>query len=186
MHGNKCRHKINEVLQHRAGRTLNYADKQSLKLLCVPWQYNHRLIAVLSDCSFIFFQSYVCPTKPHLKFSNNSIIFSWIAGLLLWEPGIHLFRTLHLCNIYIIFKMYFELFFLFNFIANDLHNMTSNEKKSWHVIETVEILYNWHFPLMKLILYRALGYRWDYVVWVKTNEHFWSKNLQNPHKILKF
>lgn len=72
MHGNKCRHKINEVLQHRAGRTLNYADKQSLKLLCVPWQYNHSLIAVLSDCSFIFFQSYVCPTKPHLKFSNNS------------------------------------------------------------------------------------------------------------------
>lgn len=40
--------------------------------------------------------------------------------------------------------MYFELFFLFYFIANDLHNMTSNEKKSWHVIETVEILYNYN------------------------------------------
>lgn len=116
MHGNKCRHKINEVLQHRAGRTSNYADKQSFKLLCVPWQYNHRLIAVLSDCSFwFFFQSYVCPTKPHLKFSNYSTFLADFAGLLLWEPGIHLFRTLHLCNIYFIFKMYFELFFSVKF-----------------------------------------------------------------------
>lgn len=183
MHGNKCRHKINEVLQHRAGRTLNYADKQSLKLLCVPWQYNHRLIAVLSDCSFIFFQSYVCPTKPHLKFSNNSIFLAELQVYCFENPESIFLKH---CNIYFIFKMYFELFFLFKFIANDLHNMTSNEKKSWHVIETVEILYNWHFPLMKLILYRALGYRWDYVVWVKTNEYFGSKNLQNPHKILKF
>lgn len=166
MHGNKCRHKINEVLQHRAGRTLNYADKQSLKLLCVPWQYNHSLIAVLSDCSFIFFQSYVCPTKPHLKFSNNSIFLAELQVYCFENP-----ESIFLEHY--IFKMYFELFFLFNFIANDLHDMTSNEKKSWHVIETVEILYNWLFPLTKLILYRALGYRWDYVVWVKTNEHFW-------------
>lgn len=186
MHGNKCRHKINEVLQHRAGRTLNYADKQSLKLLCVPWQYNHRLIAVLSDCSFIFFQSYVCPTKSHLKFSNNSIFLAELQVYCFENPE-SIFLEHYISVIFILSsKCTLNCFFCLILLQMIYIIWQVMRKKSWHVIETVEILYNWHFPLMKLILYRALGYRWDYVVWVKTNEHFWSKNLQNPHKILKF